>query len=336
MAKRAKQNKKLITILAIISVIFVVAIGGILAFLTDTDSKTNTFTIGSIDIDLVESAWDNAADTNNNGVPDFAEGIVPGQTINKDPKIQNIGANDAYVYAKVYVPLVTVPAKYIDGTHTAGTEYENVELFSYTVNPGWTQTHVGHTDDGKYNIYIYKYDTVLGTTAGSNETATLFDTVTVANMDADTETINSIINTITSENTEGADVVTVKVEAYAIQKDGGINQASNEIVTAMTTVTGETIGAKINEKVAITPANYGQKVNYSVDVNGVTLNDWEIFLKDGNNVYMIYGDYMPNAAIPQAAITAGNLETDETYSVWNTTNRTDLITSLTTEVITSS
>lgn len=51
-------------------------------------------------------------------------------------------------------------------------------------------------------------------------------------------------------------------------------------------------------KAEITAENYGDKVNYTVTVNGVELNDWRIFLKDDANVYIIYGDLLPNAAIP--------------------------------------
>ena len=78
--------------------------------------------------------------------------------------------------------------------------------------------------------------------------------------------------------------------------------------------------------------NYGQKVNYNVTVNGVNLNDWELFLKDDDGyAYMIYGDYLPNAAIPQAAKTAGHLNTNGTYRVWSTTSRADLINAMKTE-----
>lgn len=58
----------------------------------------------------------------------------------------------------------------------------------------------------------------------------------------------------------------------------------------------------------ITPSNYGDLVNYSVTVkDGVqvaagtegatTLDNWKVFYNDGTNVYIIYGDYMPNAAV---------------------------------------
>ena len=80
----------------------------------------------------------------------------------------------------------------------------------------------------------------------------------------------------------------------------------------------------------LTVENYGQTVNYSVEVNDTTLNNWKLFMIDNDGyAYVIYGDYLPNAAIPQAAIDEGHLSTDGTYRVWSKTNRTDLINSMT-------
>ena len=44
----------------------------------------------------------------------------------------------------------------------------------------------------------------------------------------------------------------------------------------------------------ITPGDYGKSIDYSVTVNGTTLNDWKVFLNDGNNVYIILGDCIPS------------------------------------------
>ena len=64
-----KKNK---TFLAAIVLLLLFVVGGAVAYFTDTDSKTNTFTIGSVDIDLIETGWDALADTNDNVIPDAA------------------------------------------------------------------------------------------------------------------------------------------------------------------------------------------------------------------------------------------------------------------------
>ena len=66
--------KKKITLLLSLALAVAIGIGGTLAWLTDkTESKVNTFTVGNIDIDLTETT------TNYK--------MVPGQTIDKDPKV---------------------------------------------------------------------------------------------------------------------------------------------------------------------------------------------------------------------------------------------------------
>ena len=78
--------------------------------------------------------------------------------------------------------------------------------------------------------------------------------------------------------------------------------------------------------VTITTDNYGDSVNYSTTLNGQTLTNWKIFHKEGNYVWLIYGDYLPNAAVP----TSIGLGTSGTYAVKSSTSRADLITKLTT------
>ena len=76
-----KKSKNTITIIAIVVAVVILVTGGILAYLTDTDQKTNVFTVGSINIELTETAWN----------PSNGENILPGQPIDKNPKINKEG-----------------------------------------------------------------------------------------------------------------------------------------------------------------------------------------------------------------------------------------------------
>ena len=78
--------------------------------------------------------------------------------------------------------------------------------------------------------------------------------------------------------------------------------------------------------VTITTDNYGDSVNYSTTLNGQTLTNWKIFHQEGNYVWLIYGDYLENAAIP----TPTNISKNG-YRVCSSTNRIDLINYLTTK-----
>ena len=74
------------------------AVGSSMAYLTDHDSVTNKFSVGKVDIVGHEPNYtpDNDGKTNN---------IVPTQVIKKDPQIENVGKNDAYVYLDVSIPI---------------------------------------------------------------------------------------------------------------------------------------------------------------------------------------------------------------------------------------
>lgn len=121
----SKKNKAKLSVLAL-ALVACMAVVGISAYFTDGDSVTNEFTIGSVDIDLVEPNWKE----------ENAENIVPGQEIVKDPKVINTGINDAYVFTIVQVPGAVVQMANADGSVA---EEVKTELFEYTVNQGWTE-----------------------------------------------------------------------------------------------------------------------------------------------------------------------------------------------------
>lgn len=208
------MNKKK-TILAAVVLLLVFVVGGAIAYFTDTDDATNTFTIGSVDIDLVESTWENldtnTVDKNDNDIPDAAEEMMPGETVDKDPVIKNLSTkNPAYVFLKVEVPCskaVTTP-----------TSLPTTELFQYTVNAGWTELSsaaVACTDSGTAtHIYYYGNSTTLTelakATNASTPTATpaLFDEVT-------------LLSTLQSSQIPNPDAAkNIVVTGYGIQTEG--------------------------------------------------------------------------------------------------------------------
>lgn len=87
------KKRALLTMLSFIMVA-VVSVMGTLAYLTDSDSVTNTFTIGQVDIVLDEADVDENGelilDDEGNPFPRVKENqyhLVPGQTYKKDPAI---------------------------------------------------------------------------------------------------------------------------------------------------------------------------------------------------------------------------------------------------------
>ena len=159
------KKKTIIKILCISIALVILVTGGIFAYLSDTDHKSNIFTLGSVKISLTEPNW------NQSNAQDF----LPGDSISKDPKINNIGRNSAYVYIKVVNPLIELS--------------NNTEspLFNYTINSGWTQ--LSTMDDCNYRITTYYYNTAINPNAS---TTSLFNSVTIADYSSELDEIQEM------------------------------------------------------------------------------------------------------------------------------------------------
>ena len=104
------NKKKLGTGLVALALVGVVGIGGSLAWFTDTENTTNTFTVNHVDINLKEDNWKGQD-----------KAFMPGDTISKDPVVTlNEGSSPAYVRIKG-VKLVVTPA---DGRDPETVEYD--------------------------------------------------------------------------------------------------------------------------------------------------------------------------------------------------------------------
>ena len=105
------MNKRKILSLALgLCMVAILAVGGTLAYFTDTDTQTNTFTAGKVGINLDEAVV--KADENDNLVADGDKRtedaqtykLHPNMTITKDPTITvDADSDNAYVAAVVTV-----------------------------------------------------------------------------------------------------------------------------------------------------------------------------------------------------------------------------------------
>lgn len=157
------MNKKKILVLAVsVCLVAILAIGGTLAYFTDEEEATNTFTVGNVDITLTEPNWEGT------GSQDAPE-VYPGEPLAKDPTVTNDGANPCFVRIKVTGLDCLAPA----GNITYRTDYVTGKL-----GDNW----VLHTDG-----YFY-YNQVLAVDA---TTDALFDQIVIptdlTNGNADTE-----------------------------------------------------------------------------------------------------------------------------------------------------
>lgn len=289
------QKKKTIVITIIALLLIVAIITGINAYFTSTKTVTNVFTIGNIKINLTEgNTWDAAVASGE--APENAQNIVPDQHIEKAPNVENIGANPAYIYLKVYVPVL-------------GEE----DLFTYTINAtdgqtcGWTKraNEEFHTTiDGQiYNIYTYDYDEVLN--PGTTTERALFDEVVFAEgMSFTPEQVESLGN-----------VKNIIIKAYAIQTGEGIAQATNEITEIMTGDNSEETGkyrepldVHVGEIVRYVPTGtYTWNETYStansvkttaLDATGnCAITNWKVLSVEGDTVNLVPANGTTNATV---------------------------------------
>ena len=136
------MKKKLTAIFLCVALVAIAVVGASLAYFTDMKSATNTFTVGNVKIELIESRFhregnDNSGDTDipdpaniasgmtyvTNGHKAFTDAeikadaanysgyiaergknMVPGRGVAKCPYVINTGANDAYIRIRVMIP----------------------------------------------------------------------------------------------------------------------------------------------------------------------------------------------------------------------------------------
>lgn len=186
--RKVKGTKRLAAGLVGASLTAALAIGGSIAYLTDTDMIQNQFSLDTnLSIALEEANFDEES----------AKGLLPTQEVTKDPKVINDGSVDAYIAATVKVPVMT--GKVLN----ADNKIDNVvdlDLYAYELGEGWALYGTPTIEDG-FKTYTYIYSDVLGGTAKTNA---IFDSVKVVNFTED----------------PGLDDVNINITAYAIQSHG--------------------------------------------------------------------------------------------------------------------
>lgn len=99
------MKKKTLALLLALVLVFGAAVGGTIAYLTDTtDPVTNTFTVGEVDITLDEAKVNEygVVDQNADRVKANNYKLIPGHTYAKDPTIHvAAGSEDCWLFAKI-------------------------------------------------------------------------------------------------------------------------------------------------------------------------------------------------------------------------------------------
>ena len=204
-------KKRFVAILLCVTLVALAAIGATFAYLTDTKTVDNTFTMGNVAIKLDET---NVNDPTGDRVTSNEYNVYPGAVVTKDPIVHNTGKNAAYIRATVNVSnWMNLCAAYYpeSGFEFTKPGYEkSLELLVGTLGEGWSVVGVTRGDTftlGQIDAkFILKYDGALdGALAAGADTTAMFQTVTIP---------AGIDNANTDSFKE------VKVVAQAIQADG--------------------------------------------------------------------------------------------------------------------
>ena len=89
------MKKKLTLIVTCVALVAAIAVGGTLAWFTDSKDVTNTVTFGNVKIDLTEPQF------SQNNPNNTISNVAPGQTITKDPTIKNTGNNPCWIRVRI-------------------------------------------------------------------------------------------------------------------------------------------------------------------------------------------------------------------------------------------
>lgn len=153
--------KRKLTLIALAICLAAVAVtGASIAFFSDSTKTTNVFTMGNVDIELTETDWVQPTV------------VVPGTTYKKNPTVNNIGSNSAWV--RINVTLSDAAA------FTAAAQAHNIkeldEIFTGHDETKWSLAGVSKDTTADTITYSYYFKTVL---APSASTGALFESVKI-------------------------------------------------------------------------------------------------------------------------------------------------------------
>ena len=252
-----KSKKQLLRALIACGLVASVAAGGTVAYLTDAETATNTFTIGRVQIDLEEPGYPG-------NDSDEVKNIVPNQEIVKDPQIENTGNNDALTFLRVEVP----QEMFTDGDDSTGAQKKQ-DLFRLKgVSDQWellrTETVTGENGKAKTS-YVYGYKKTLGKGATTDK---LFQKVQMKNA----------VESDLSGNVEDIIVTACAIQATDIQNvnltpgsDGNLSKdALDQVYTIFLNQSGNQT-SRPSDKDDQNPTGKLGKISYALD--GGTLAD---------------------------------------------------------------
>ena len=244
-------KKRFVAILLCMTLVALAAIGATFAYLTSTDSVTNTFTVGNVKIDLIESSlhrenagvangatsdselWSNVEKLGSGNTSKYKAGdtfytdaqieanaaeykcenvkLLPGESYHKMPYVKNTGSEDAYIRIRVMIP-ADLDTAILNSSMYTSTAMNNKEFTMAYDNSGAVERN-----GVKYNVYTFTRIDPLA--AGAMTYWNVWGTI---HMDPDT-TGEELAGFFGEGKPYANGVFPVLVEADGIQSDGFAN-----------------------------------------------------------------------------------------------------------------
>lgn len=254
------MKKKVTAIALAVCILAVAVIGATMAYFTDTDSKTNTFTFGKVDIDLTEDSTD-------------ANGAVKGN-ISTGGGITYPGVLPGLVYSKV--PTVTVKRDSLDAwviiTATVPTVYDWDGLFNDSIDTA-NFTKDRKTVGANTVYYFYAKNPV-----GPNGSVTPFTEVKInpaLTQDGVSKAFNVIVNAYAIQTEGFADRWAAFAAVLPVQNSDELSNAINTAVDGGTVVLQN--DAVLTDKLTIDK-------NITIEGNGATISAQAVHVAPTANV----------------------------------------------------
>ena len=183
------MKKKITAIFLCVALVAIAIVGASLAYFTDTKTATNTFTVGNVKINLLESSlhrenagiangatstsqlWSDVAKEGSGNTSKYKAGdtfytdaqieenaetytcedvqLIPGRSYHKMPYVKNVGKNDAYIRIRVMIPADLDTAVLNSSMYTSSAM--DKKEFTMAVD----QTGTVEREGRKYNVYTF-------------------------------------------------------------------------------------------------------------------------------------------------------------------------------------
>ena len=182
------MKKKITAIFLCVALVAIAIVGASLAYFTDTKTATNTFTVGNVKIDLLESSlhrenagiangatskselWSDVPKAGSGNTSKYKAGdsfytdaqieenaaeytcenvpLIPGRSYHKMPYVKNVGNNDAYIRIRVMIPADLDTAVLNSSMFTSSAMDKEFTMAT-------DQTGTVERDGLKYNVYTF-------------------------------------------------------------------------------------------------------------------------------------------------------------------------------------